>query len=307
MGFYYQQQPQGFYCNQPKQGFYYGEQQPGFYYEGEDGFYYDGFYYDGFYYDEGFYYDRPDGFYYNQGFYYDENGFYYQNFVPEEGFYYEQDQQDGENAEFKSYWHEYGGRDRMLKALEGLRTQVDQYIIAHPKDPTPDMKRAIRDVVTIQCVRDVLKTFQIHVNPDDFFKHGGDATKLAVLIGKECQKTLSAPTDNRKDWHKPGSKAEAALSTCTKDIIPFMIKWQNQEPWHAPNYSQLEVQASLAAKRLILEEMYAYADETPLPKFGANFDLTVGNLSSILIERIFKKINPPKPIKGKKPAKKAAK
>ena len=69
-------------------------------------------------------------------------------------------------------------------------------MIQHPHDPTPDQKRAIRDVVTIQCCKDVLKTFMIHVNPDEFFKAGGDPTKLSVLLGKECQKACG----KRKLW-----------------------------------------------------------------------------------------------------------
>merc|ERR1719221_1768687 len=147
MGFYYNQQPQkGFYHNQqPQKGFYYNQQpQKGFYYN-----------------------QQPQ----KEGFYYDDNqGFYYQNYLPEKGFYYENDEADNQNAEFKSYWYEYAGKERMLKALNGLRTKVDQWVIQHPHDPTPDQKRAIRDVVTIQVVKDVLKTFMIHVNPDEFFK-----------------------------------------------------------------------------------------------------------------------------------------
>ena len=74
---------------------------------------------------------------------------------------------------------------------------MDQWVIQHPHDPTPDQKRAIRDVVTIQCCKDVLKTFMIHVNPDEFFKAGGDPTKLSVLLGKECQKACG----KRKLWN----------------------------------------------------------------------------------------------------------
>merc|ERR1712136_331677 len=154
-----EQQKEGFYCNQPqKQGFYYN-QPP------EQGFYYN---------------QQPEGFYYDN----QEKGFYYDQ--QQKGFYYENDEQDNQNPEFKSYWYEYAGRERMLKALNGLRTKVDQWVIQHPHDPTPDQKRAIRDVVTIQCCKDVLKTFMIHVNPDEFFKAGGDPTKLSVLLGKEC-------------------------------------------------------------------------------------------------------------------------
>merc|ERR1711973_45651 len=296
-GFYYDNQEKGFYYDQQQKGFYYNQKPNGFYYDTEEGFYYEGFYYDGFYYDEGFYYDRPNGFYYNNGFYYDEQGFYYQNFLPEKGFYYENDEQDNQNPEFKSYWYEYAGRERMLKALNGLRTKVDQWVIQHPHDPTPDQKRAIRDVVTIQCCKDVLKTFMIHVNPDEFFKAGGDPTKLSVLLGKECQKACGKQVDYRKAWHEPGSIAEGALSSCTKDIIPFLIKWQSSEPFHKPNFAQLDALANLVASRLALEEMYAYAAATPLPKFSGNLDLDVAKYSQVLIEQIFKRLAPPKPKK----------
>merc|ERR1712136_577567 len=253
-----EQQKQGFYYNQPqKQGFYYNQpQKQGFYYDQpkKQGFYYNQQPEQGFYYNqqpEGFYYDNQEkGFYYDQqqkGFYYDEQGFYYQNFLPEKGFYYENDEQDNQNPEFKSYWYEYAGRERMLKALNGLRTKVDQWVIQHPHDPTPDQKRAIRDVVTIQCCKDVLKTFMIHVNPDEFFKAGGDPTKLSVLLGKECQKACGKQVDYRKAWHEPGSIAEGALSSCTKDIIPFLIKWQSSEAFHKPNFAQLDALANLVA------------------------------------------------------------
>jgi len=185
----------------------------------------------------------------------------------------------------------------MLKALNGLRTKVDQWVIQHPHDPTPDQKRAIRDVVTIQCCKDVLKTFMIHVNPDEFFKAGGDPTKLSVLLGKECQKACGKQVDYRKAWHEPGSIAEGALSSCTKDIIPFLIKWQSSEAFHKPNFAQLDALANLVASRLALEEMYAYAAATPLPKFSGNLDLDVAKYSQVLIEQIFKRLAPPKPTK----------
>merc|ERR1712088_855408 len=111
----------------------------------------------------------------------------------------------------------------------------------------------------IQVVKDVLKTFMIHVNPDEFFKAGGDPTKLSVLLGKECQKACGKQVDFRKDWHEPGSIAEASLSSCTKDIIPFLIKWQSSEDFHKPNFAQLDTLANLVASRLALEEMYAFA------------------------------------------------
>merc|ERR1712036_46063 len=106
MGFYYNQ-PQGFYYNQQQQqpGFYYNQQQQGFYYnqqQQQDGFYYDGFYYDGFYYDKGFYYDQQDA---------DHSKF---------------------NKENKDYWYKGAGRERIVKALNGLRTMVDVHVTKNP-------------------------------------------------------------------------------------------------------------------------------------------------------------------------------
>merc|ERR1712228_370384 len=110
MGFYYDQ---GFYYNQPDQGFYYDKNEEGFYYEQEkEGFYYDqekGFYYEGFYYD-GFYYNQP------QGFYYDER---------DAGF----------NQGNKDYWYKGDGKKRMLAALNGIRTRVDDHILKNPIPP----------------------------------------------------------------------------------------------------------------------------------------------------------------------------
>jgi len=94
----------------------------------------------------------------------------------------------------------------------------------------------------------------IHVNPEDFFKNGGDAEQLSVLLGRECQHALSANRDYRKSWHDPGTLAEATLSEVTKEIIPFMIKWQNTEKFHLPNFAQLDVVANLVSKRLALED-----------------------------------------------------
>jgi len=294
MGFYYDQNTNGFYYNK--------EAEQGFYYDKPEGFYYDGFYYEGFYYDDGFYYDRPDGFYYNQN---EESGFYYNNFVPRQGFYYERDETDAHNPEFYTYWKNFGGRDRMLKALEGLRTLVDVHVLEHPQDPSPDMKRAVRDVVTVQVVRDCLKTFMIHVNPADFFKAGGDAEKLSVLLGRECQHALGPDKDYRKEWHEPGTKAESTLSEVTKDIIPFIIKWQNKEPFHPPNFAQLDVMANLVAKRLALEEMFKYASAQPVPKFG-NFNRDVQKISDTIVNATFKRLTE-QPIPADKVSKPAPK
>merc|ERR1712176_1325420 len=143
MGFYYEQE--GFYYNQPK-GFYYNNQK-------NQGFYYNQLkQQEGFYYDQGFYYNQDQGFYYDQqqeGFYYE--GFYY-NQPP--GFYY--DQQDGEHAKFnkenKDYWYKGEGRERVVKALNGLRTLVDDYVTKKPHPANEIQGQALSNVVTIQVV-----------------------------------------------------------------------------------------------------------------------------------------------------------
>ena len=205
MGFYYNQQP-GFYYNQQKQqpgfyynqkqeqpGFYYNQQQqqPGFYYnqqqQKQQGFYYgeqkqQGFYYDGFYYDQpGFYYDQQKGFYYD-GFYYDQKA------QKSAGFYY--DQQDTFNKENKDYWYKGDGTKRMVAALDGLRTLVDNHVTKNPHAANATQGRAITNVVTVQVVREVIKKFVRNVDPESYFKNGGDAKKLATLLAKECQSCL---------------------------------------------------------------------------------------------------------------------
>merc|ERR1712176_1572518 len=93
----------------------------------------------GFYYEqEGFYYNQPKGFYYNQ-----PQGFYY-------------DQQDGEHAKFnkenKDYWYKGEGRERVVKALNGLRTLVDDYVTKKPHPANEIQGQALSNVVTIQVV-----------------------------------------------------------------------------------------------------------------------------------------------------------
>merc|ERR1712200_31398 len=163
MGFYYEQE--GFYYNQPK-GFYYNNQK-------NQGFYYNQLkQQEGFYYDQGFYYNQDQGFYYDQqqeGFYYE--GFYYNQ---PQGFYY--DQQDGDHTKFskenKDYWYKGEGRERVVKALNGLRTLVDDYVTKKPPPANEIQGQALSNVVTIQVVREVIKKFIKNIDPDEFFKNG---------------------------------------------------------------------------------------------------------------------------------------
>ena len=178
MGFYYNQQQQ-----QP--GFYYTQQQqqPGFYYEQQQqqpGFYYNQQQQPGFYNNQ----HQQPGFYYNQqqqlGFYYAQN--------QQKGFYY--DQQDKFNKVNKDYWYKEGGRERMVAALNGLRTEVNQHVIKNPRAANETRKNALSNVVTVQVVREVIKKFVKNVDPAAYFKNGGDAKKLATLLAKECQSCL---------------------------------------------------------------------------------------------------------------------
>lgn len=91
-------------------------------------------------------------------------------------------------------------------------------------------------------------------------------------------------------------------------MIPFLIKWQNNEPIHAPNFAQLDVLANLVAKRLAIEEMFTYASKTPLPKFDeSKFDVTVSKISAALVDATYKRLSTqPIPKKRVKPAPKPA-
>merc|ERR1712228_325300 len=123
----------------------------GFYYD--QGFYYDKHEQEGFYYD-GFYYEEKDGFYYDQ----QQRGFYY------EGFYYDK---EGE------------GRKRVVKALDGLRTQVDLHVTKNPHAANETQGRALSNVITVQVVKEVIKKFVKNVNPKEYFENGGDDKKIS--------------------------------------------------------------------------------------------------------------------------------
>merc|ERR1712228_632518 len=145
----------------------------GFYYD--QGFYYDKHEQEGFYYD-GFYYEEKDGFYYDQqqrGFYYE--GFYYDKDA--EGFYY--DQQDKFNKKNKDYWYKGDGRKRVVKALDGLRTQVDLHVTKNPHAANETQGRALSNVITVQVVKEVIKKFVKNVNPKEYFENGGDDKKIS--------------------------------------------------------------------------------------------------------------------------------
>merc|ERR1712203_809175 len=128
----------------------------------------------------GFYYEQvQEGFYYYDGFYYDQpQGFYY-------------DQQDaGFNQGNVDYWKKGDGRKVMLKALNSLRTEVDDFVLKNPSQPNNTEGRALSNVTTTQIIREVIKKFVTNVNPGEFFKNVGDDKKLAILLVRECQENL---------------------------------------------------------------------------------------------------------------------
>merc|ERR1711972_520097 len=220
----------------------------------------------GFYYEEGFYYDQPQGFYYNQqqqqqkGFYYDNQGFYYEGFyyeTPKQGFYY--DQQDKFNKDNKDYWYKNGGKDRMIAAINGLRTMVDIHVTKNPHAATDAQGQALSNVCTVQVVREVIKKFVRNVNPEEYFKNGGNEKKLAVLLVKECQNVLGPEKDFRAKWREEGSKAKAAMDKVTNELIPFIVSWQSKQPFHPPNAVQDSACMKVVAARLVDEAFYEYA------------------------------------------------
>jgi len=230
MGFYYDQ---GFYYNQGDEGFYYDQ---GFYYNEPEGFYYnqnDGFYYEGFYYD-GFYYNQPEGFYYDK-------------------------QDAGFNQGNKDYWYKGEGRGRILEALNTLRTEVDNHVVKNPHEPNETQGRALSNVVTTEICREVIQKFVTNVAPGEFFKNGGDDKKLAILLAKECQEHCGPLHDYRKAWRAEGSPAKKAMDEVTKNLIPFMVTWVADQPFHQPNGNQDAACQKLVATRLVDEAFYEYA------------------------------------------------
>merc|ERR1712200_154708 len=220
----------------------------------------------GFYYEqEGFYYNQPKGFYYEQGFYYNQDqGFYYDQ--QQEGFYYEgfyYNQQDGEHAKFnkenKDYWYKGEGRERVVKALNGLRTLVDDYVTKNPHPANEIQGQALSNVVTIQVVREVIKKFIKNIDPDEFFKNGGNEESLATLLAKEFQGILSPAVDYRAAWQEEGSEAKKAMDQVTNEIVPFMVSYQAKQPFHKPNDVQDAACMGVVAGRLCEEAFYEWA------------------------------------------------
>jgi len=229
----------------------------GFYYD-QQGFYYDKHQADGFYYDQNGFYYNEDGFYYNEkdGFYYDQQqrGFYY------EGFYY--DQQDKLNKDNKDYWAKGNGRDRVVKALDGLRTLVDERVANDKSGPNETQGKALNNVITTQVVREVIKKFNKNVNPKEYFANGGDDKKLGTLLAKECQNILGPDVDFRSKWRAEGSDAKKAMDQVTNQLVPFMVNWHSKEPWHKPNAIENAAMMKLVAARLVDEVFYEYATKT---------------------------------------------
>merc|ERR1712080_644367 len=186
------------------------------------------------------------GFYYDQGFYYDGEGFYY-------------DQQDKFNKKNKDYWYKGEGRKRVVKALDGLRTQVDFHVTKNPHAANETQGRALSNVVTVQVVREVIKKFVRNVDPKGFFDNGGDAKKLATLLAKECQSCLGPERDFRSAWREKDSKYKKSMDKVTNELVPFMVSWQSKQEFHTPNAVQDAACMKVVAERLVDEAFYEYA------------------------------------------------
>merc|ERR1712088_1210172 len=214
----------------------------------------------GFYYEqEGFYYNQPKGFYY-KGFYYNQpQGFYY-------------DQQDGEHAKFnkenKDYWYKGGGRERVVKALNGLRTLVDDYVTKKPHPANEIQGQALSNVVTIQVVREV-------------FKKGGNEESLATLLAKECQGILSPAVDYRAAWQEEGSEAKKAMDQVTNEIVPFMVSYQAKQPFHKPNDVQDAACMKVVAGRLCEEAFYEWATKNDAKSISSDPEKQAKQAASI--------------------------
>ena len=64
---------------------------------------------------------------------------------------------------------------------------VDDYVTKNPHPANDIQGQALSNVVTIQVVREVIKKFIKNIDPDEFFKNGGNEESLATLLAKECQ------------------------------------------------------------------------------------------------------------------------
>merc|ERR1711879_486885 len=93
-------------------------------------------------------------------------------------------------------------------------------------------------------------------------KNGGDDKKLAILLAKECQEHCGPLHDYRKAWRAEGSPAKKAMDEATKNLIPFMVTWVADQPFHQPNGNQDAACQKLVATRLVDEAFYEYATNT---------------------------------------------
>merc|ERR1712233_65605 len=249
MGFYYNQ-PQGFYYNQqPKQGFYYNQQPKGFYYNQQQ---------------------QQPGFYYNQ----QQQGFYYNQQQQQQGFYY--DQQDADHSKFnkenKDYWYKGAGRERAVKALNGLRTMVDSHVTKNPHPANETQGQALSNVITVAVVQEVIKKFIRNVDPEAFFKNGGTDKTLATLLIKECQTCLGAEKDFRAAWRKEGSDAQKVMDKVSNELVPFMVVWSSKQPFSKPNAVQDAACMKVVAGRLVEEALFEYCSKNDPKDVAKNPD-----------------------------------
>merc|ERR1712228_1035005 len=140
-------------------------------------------------------------------------------------------------------------KKRMLAALNGIRTRVDDHILKNPSPPNDAQGRALSNFVTT-------------VNPNEFFKNGGDDKKLAILLVKEIQEHLGPLHDYRNAWRQEGSNAKKAMDAVTNNLIPFMVTWVADQEFHTPNGNQDAACQKLVATRLVDEAFYEYACNT---------------------------------------------
>merc|ERR1712227_165998 len=191
----------------------------------------------------------------------------------------------GEHAKFnkenKDYWYKGDGRDRVVKALNGLRTLVDDYVTKNPHPANDIQGQALSNVVTIQIVREVIKKFIKNIDPDEFFKNGGNEESLATLLAKECQGILSPAVDYRAAWREDGSAAKKAMDQVTNEIVPFMVSWQAKQPFHKPNDVQDAACMKVVASRLCEEAFYEWATKNDSSVVSSDPDKQAKQAASI--------------------------
>merc|ERR1712227_1167051 len=185
------------------------------------------------------------------------------------------------NKENKDYWYKGDGRDRVVKALNGLRTLVDDYVTKNPHPANDIQGQALSNVVTIQIVREVIKKFIKNIDPDEFFKNGGNEDSLATLLAKECQGILSPAVDYRAAWREDGSAAKKAMDQVTNEIVPFMVSWQAKQPFHKPNDVQDAACMKVVASRLCEEAFYEWATKNDSSVVSSDPDKQAKQAASI--------------------------